>query len=142
MSASVPAASPVALELLLCTQAHCTRRVVGLKRRITDAAQQEFNGPKLIQALQELIAARGLSEQVQVRQTSCMGGCTIGPRLNVVGAGGLKAAVRYLHLPAAKSHLQCARWADVASLEVLLDHHLQEECVKAREALQTSCGEL
>lgn len=139
MSASAPAASPVSLELLLCAQVHCTRRVVRLKRRSNDAALQEFNGPELMQALQELIAARGLSEQVQVRQTSCMGGCTIGPRLNVVGAGGLKDAVRYLHLPVAKSHIRCARWADVVSLEALLDHYLQEAQAKVGEASQTSC---
>lgn len=92
-----------------------------------------------MRTLQELIAARGLSEQVQVRPTSCMGDCTIGPRLNVVGAGGLKDAVRYLHLPVAKTHVRCARWANVASLEALLDQYQQEAQARAPEASQTSC---
>lgn len=139
MSASAPTASLVRLDLLLCTQVHCTRRVVCLKRGADDPAPQDLNGPGLVRTLQELIAARGLSEQVQVRPTSCMGGCTIGPRLNVVGAGGLKDAVRYLHLPVAKTHVRCARWADVASLEALLDQYLQEAQARAREASQTSC---
>jgi hypothetical protein len=32
--------------------------------------------------------------------------------------------VRYLHLPAAKSGLRCARWEEVVSLEALREHHL------------------
>ncbi|MBI3303073.1 MAG: (2Fe-2S) ferredoxin domain-containing protein [Deltaproteobacteria bacterium] len=124
----------VPLQLYLCITAHCARRVVRLKIRTADPASREFNGPGLAQAMQELIVEKGLVGQVQVRETSCMRGCTIGPRLNVVGAGGFKEAVRYLHLPAAKSHLRCARWEDVVSLEALLDYHVQGQDETGRRA--------
>lgn len=113
------------LELYLCIQAQCARQVVRVKIRTADPSSRELSGPDLSQTLRKLVAEKGLAGQVQVRETSCMRGCTIGPRLNVVGAGGLKEAVRYLHLRAAKSGLRCARWEEVNSLEALLEHHLQ-----------------
>ncbi len=113
------------LELYLCIQEQCARRVVRVKIRTADPSSRELSGPDLSQTLRKLVAEKGLAGRVKVRETSCMRGCTIGPRLNVVGAGGLREAVRYLHLPAAKSGLRCARWEEVNSLEALLEHHLQ-----------------
>ena len=110
----------------LCTQLHCTRNLVQLKIRSADAVTRELNGPALAKALQKLVSQKNLGEQVQVRETSCMRGCLVGPRLNVVGGAGFKDAVRYLHLPAAKHHLKCSSWEDVTSLEEVLDQHVEE----------------
>ncbi len=110
----------------LCTQLHCTRNLVQLKIHAADVVTRELNGPALAQALQKLVVEKDLGEQVQVRETSCMRGCLVGPRLNVVGVGGFKNALRYLHLPAAKHHLKCASWGEVTSLEEVLDQHVEE----------------
>ena len=113
------------LQLYLCTQMPCTQNLVHLKIHATDVATRELNGPELAQALRGLVAEKGLGEQVEVRETCCMRGCLVGPRLNVVGTGGFKDAVRYLHLPATKRPLRCAPWGEVASVEDLLDRHVQ-----------------
>lgn len=129
MAGDDPFRPPLMLKFLVCTQTHCSGRTVQLKVHADDPADQELSGPELLQALHDLVDEKGVLGQV--KQTSCMGGCRIGPRLNVLGAEGLKAAMRYLHLPRAKSHLRCARWADVGSLEALIEHHLQEEETRA-----------
>jgi hypothetical protein len=67
-----------------------------------------------------------------------MGGCPLGPRLNVVGAGGFKATVRYLHLQTAKRGTLCAPWEEVLSLEALLDQHIKEEEERARSRSATT----
>ncbi len=110
----------------LCTQLHCTRNFVQLKIRAADAVTRELNGPGLAQALHTLVVEKNLGQQVQVRETSCMRGCLVGPRLNVVGGAGFKDAVRYLHLSAAKRHLKCSSWGEVNSLEEVLDQHVEE----------------
>ena len=114
------------IHFYLCTQLHCTQNRVQLKIRTADAVMRELNGPALAQALQKLVSEKNLGEQVQVRETSCMRGCLVGPRLNVVGGAGFKDAVRYLHLPAAKHHLKCSSWGEVTSLEEVLDQHVEE----------------
>jgi len=70
------------LQLYLCTQAPCSRRVVSLKIRTMDASTRELNGPGLARGLRELVAEKDLGERVQVWETSCMRGCLVGPRLN------------------------------------------------------------
>jgi predicted metal-binding protein len=89
---------PGCLQFYLCTQMHCTQRLVSLKIRTTDAAPTKLTGPGLARALRELVTEKGLEGRVQVRETSCMRGCLIGPRLNVVSEEGFKDAVRYLYL--------------------------------------------
>jgi hypothetical protein len=115
---------PGGLQFYCCTQMHCTQRLVSLKLRTTDAAPTELTGPGLAHALRALVTEKGLAGTVQVRETSCMRGCLIGPRLNVVSEGGFKDAVRYLHLPATRRHLRCFPWEDVPSVEALLDRHV------------------
>jgi len=112
------------LQFYLCTQMHCAQRLVSLKIRSTDVTTTALTGPGLARALRELVAEKGFEGRVQVRETSCMRGCLIGPRLNVVSEGGFKDAVRYLHLPAMRRHLRCFPWEDVISVEALLDHHV------------------
>jgi hypothetical protein len=115
---------PGCLQFYLCTQMHCTQRLVSLKIRTTDAAPTKLTGPGLARALRELVTENGLEGRVQVRETSCMRGCLIGPRLNVVSEEGFKDAVRYLYLPATRRHLRCFPWEEVISVEVLLDRHV------------------
>jgi hypothetical protein len=122
---------PIALKLLVCTKTHCAQRVVQLKRYTTDAAARALNGPALLHALQTLMTEKGIPGKVL--ETSCMGGCTIGPRLNVIGAGGFKDTVRYLHLESEKQKTLCAPWEAVTSLEALLEYHVQEEERKRAE---------
>jgi hypothetical protein len=110
----------------LCTQLHCTRNLVQLKIHAADTVTRELNGPALAHALQKLVVEKDLGDQVQVRETSCMRGCLVGPRLNVVGGAGFKDALRYLQLPAAKRHLKCSSWGEVSSLEEVLDQHVEE----------------
>jgi hypothetical protein len=121
---------PGPLKLFVCTKTQCTARVVRVKVRTADATPQELNGPALFQALQALLVEKGIRGRVWA--TSCMGGCPIGPRLNVVGAGGFKATVRYLHLQTNKRGTLCAPWEEALSLEALLDRHVQEEEERAR----------
>jgi hypothetical protein len=118
------------LKLFVCTKTQCTARVVRVKLRTADTAPQELNGPALFEALQALLVEKGMRGRVWA--TSCMGGCPIGPRLNVVGAGGFKATVRYLHLQTSKRGILCAPWEEILSLEALLDRHMQEEEERAR----------
>ena len=63
------------LQLYLCTQAPCSRRVVSLKIRTMDASTRELNEPGLARGLRELVAEKDLGERVQVWETSCMRGC-------------------------------------------------------------------
>jgi hypothetical protein len=118
------------VHLYLCTQMHCVRRVASLKIHTADAATTELNGLGLAQVLRELVAEKHLQERIQVHETSCMRGCLIGPRLNVVGVGGFKDAVRYLHLPATRRNLRCFPWEGVSSLEALVwaAQAAEEEC--------------
>jgi hypothetical protein len=118
------------LKFFVCTKTQCTNRVVRVKIHTADATAQELNGPALLHALQALLVEKGIRGRVWA--TSCMGGCPIGPRLNVVGAGGFKATVRYLHLQTGKRGILCAPWEAVMSLEALLDQHVQEEEERAR----------
>ncbi len=113
------------VQFYLCTQMHCARRVVSLKIHTTDAATTELTGPDLIRALQGLTAEKNVAARIQVRETSCMRGCLIGPRLNVVGVGGFKDAMRYLHLPAGRRHLNCLPWEGVVSLEELVNSNIK-----------------
>lgn len=126
---------PDCLFLYLCTQLHCTRHVVRLKIHTADVAARELTGPDLAQALRALVTEKGWGDRVQVRETSCMRGCLVGPRLNVVGAGGFKDAVRYLHLPATKPALRCVAWEAVTSAEALLDEHLKVTAQKENARL-------
>jgi hypothetical protein len=116
---------PVSLKLFVCTKTHCTERVVCVKIRTADATAQQLSGPALLRALAELMAEKGVAGKVW--ETSCMGGCPIGPRLNVVGAGGFKATMRYLHFRGVPRKTLCAPWEDVGSLEALLDRYVHEE---------------
>ena len=124
------------LKFFVCTKTQCTNRVVRVKIHTTDATTQELNGPALLQELQALLVEKGIRGRVWA--TSCMGGCPIGPRLNVVGAGGFKATVRYLHLQTGKRGTLCAPWEAVMSLEALLDQHVKEEEERARPMSDTS----
>jgi hypothetical protein len=110
----------------LCMQVDCTRRLVSIKLHSTDSSTAALNGPGLAQALQALIVEKGLGERAQVCETSCLRGCRVGPRLNVVGTGGFKETVRYLHLPATRRGLRCFPWEEVVSVEALLDRSVEE----------------
>jgi hypothetical protein len=123
------------LKLFVCTKTQCTDRVIRVKIRTADATTQELNGPALLQALQALLVEKGIRGRIWA--TSCMGGCPIGPRLNVVGTGGFKATVRYLHLQTSKRGILCAPWEAVTSLEALLDRHVKEEEERARPISDT-----
>jgi hypothetical protein len=92
-----------------------------LRIHTTDTATTKLTGPDLVRALRELVAGKDMELRIQVRETSCMRGCLIGPRLNVVGVGGFKEAVRYLHLPAGRRNLNCLPWEGVVSLEDLVN---------------------
>jgi hypothetical protein len=111
------------IHFYLCTQMHCARRVVSLRIHAADVATTELTGPDLVQSLRELVAEKDLATRIQVRETSCMRGCLVGPRLNVIGAGGFKEAVRYLHLPTVRRNLSCFPWEEVVSLEELVNIH-------------------
>ena len=129
-----PTVSPnsVSLKLFVCTKTHCTERVVRVKIRTADATAQALNGPALLRALEELMTEKGIAGRVV--EVSCMGGCPIGPRLNVVGAEGFRATVRYLHFRGVPCKTLCAPWEEVVSLEALLDQHVREE--EERKAAQ------
>ena len=114
------------INFYLCTHLHCSHNRVRLKLRPADRTAQELNGPALARALRQLVGEKGLGDQVRVRETSCMRGCLVGPRLNVVGGAGFRDAVRYLHLPAAKRHLKCAAWQTAGSLEEVLERHVED----------------
>lgn len=120
----------VSLKLFVCTQTHCTAHVVRVKIRTADAHTEALNGPALLRALEALMVEKGVAGKVW--ETACMGGCPIGPRLNVVGAGGFKATMRYLHFRGVPRKTLCAPWEGVVSLEALLDHHLQQEEARAK----------
>ncbi|MBI3757403.1 MAG: hypothetical protein HY267_05445 [Deltaproteobacteria bacterium] len=109
------------IHFYLCTQMHCARRVVSVRIHAADAATMELTGPDLVRALRELVVERDLTTRIQVRETSCMRGCLVGPRLNVTGTGGFREAMRYLHLPAARHNLSCFPWEGVVSLEELVN---------------------
>ena len=126
----------VSLKLFVCTKTHCTQRVVRLKLRTVDATTQELNGPSLLRGLEELMTEKGIAGRVL--EVSCMGGCPIGPRLNVVGAGGFRATVRYVHFRGVPRKTLCAPWEEVVSLEALLDQHVREEEAGAHDL--TSCS--
>jgi (2Fe-2S) ferredoxin len=115
-------AAPV--QLYLCTQQDCARRVVALKIYTHDCETIQLTGPSLLQTLQTLVIQKGIEQSVYVRETSCMRGCRVGPRLNVVEHGRFQDAVRYLHLPANRHHWRCVAWTDVDSVESLLDHYV------------------
>jgi hypothetical protein len=114
------------VDFYLCTHLHCSHNLVRLKIHAADRMTRELNGPALARALRQLVGEKDLGEQVRVRETSCMRGCLVGPRLNVVGGAGFRDAVRYLHLPAAKRHLKCAAWQAAGSLEEVLERHVEE----------------
>jgi hypothetical protein len=97
----------------------------------TDAVARALSGPDLLHALQTLMTEKGILGKVL--ETSCMGGCTIGPRLNVIGAGGFKDTLRYLHLESERQKTLCEPWEAVTSLEALLEYHVQEEERKRAE---------
>ncbi|MGE0683046.1 MAG: (2Fe-2S) ferredoxin domain-containing protein [Candidatus Binatia bacterium] len=120
----------ISLKLFVCTKTHCTERVVCVKIRTADATTQELNGPSLLRALEKLMTEKGIAGRVL--EVSCMGGCTIGPRLNVVGTDGFKGTVRYLHVVSGKRKPLCVPWEKIESLEALLEHHVQKEERKAR----------
>lgn len=122
---------PIVLKLLVCTRTHCAQRVVQFKMYRTDNDARALHGPALLHALQALMAEKGIPGRVL--ETSCMGGCTIGPRLNVIGAGGFKDTLRYLHLESEKQKTLCVPWEAVTSLEALLEYHVQEEERKRAE---------
>ena len=111
------------LQLYLYIQAPCFRRVVSLKIRTMDASTRELNGPGLARGLRELVAGKDLGERVQVWETSCMRGCLVSPRLNVVGAGGFKDTVRSLYLPTTRRTLRCFLWQEVTSVEAFIDQY-------------------
>jgi hypothetical protein len=115
-------AAPV--QVCLCTQQDCARRVVALKIHTHDCAPTPLAGPELRQRLHTLITQKGIAHVGQVRETSCLRGCRVGPRLNVVTGGCFQDAVRYLHLPANRHHWRCVAWTDVDSVEALLDHYV------------------
>src|SRR2546425_8054758 len=52
------------LQLYLCIQGPCSRRVVSLKIRTMDASTRELNGPGLARGLRELVAEKDLGERV------------------------------------------------------------------------------
>jgi predicted metal-binding protein len=110
----------------VCAQKDCARRVVSLKLRTTDSAATALTGPELLQGLQTLIVKKDIEALAQVQETSCMRGCLVGPRLNVIGEGGFKEAVRYLHLPANRHNGRCVAWAEIDSIEALLDHYASQ----------------
>jgi L-amino acid N-acyltransferase YncA len=112
------------VQLYLCTQKDCARRVVALKIYTDDATTTSLTRPELQQTLLTLITQKGIERWVAVRETSCMRGCRVGPRLNVVTDGRFQDAVRYLHLPANRRHGRCVSWTDVDSVEALLDHYV------------------
>lgn len=124
----------VSLKLFVCTKTHCTQHVVRLKLRTADAITQELNGPSLLRALEELMTEKGIAGRVL--EVSCMGGCPIGPRLNVVGADGFKDTVRYLHVASGKRKTLCVPWEAIESLEALLEYHVQKEESLAQRALR------
>lgn len=84
----------------VCTQKDCARRGVSLKRYATDVTATMLTGPHLLQALQTLVVQKGIEARVRIQETSCMRGCWVGPRPNIIGEGGFQEAVRYLHVPA------------------------------------------
>jgi len=112
------------VQLYLCTQQDCARRVVALKIYTDDATTTSLTGPELQQRLHSLITQKGIERWVNVREASCMRGCRVGPRLNVVTDGCFQDAVRYLHLPATRRHWRCVAWTDVDSVESLLNHYV------------------
>lgn len=113
------------LSFYLCTQMHCTRRLVSVKIHGTDVSTIALNGLGLAQTLQALIAEKGLGESVQVCETSCLRGCRVGPRLDVVGTRGFKETVRYRYIPATRRGLGGFPWEEVVSVEVLLERSVE-----------------
>jgi|RhiMethySRZTD1v2_1073278.scaffolds.fasta_scaffold982887_2 hypothetical protein len=109
------------LQFYLCIQKDCARRVVALKISTHDSAPTELTGLDLQQRLQTLIEKKRMEALVDVRETSWMRGCRVGPRLNVVVGGHVQEAVCYVHLPANRRHWRCLTWADVDSVESLLE---------------------
>lgn len=136
MNPSTVSPSSVSLKLFVCTKTYCTERVVCVKIRTADATTQELNGPSLLHTLEELMTEKGIAGRVM--EVSCMGGCPIGPRLNVVGAGGFRATVRYVHFRGVPRKTLCAPWEEVVSLDALLDQHVRAE--EARGHDLTPCS--
>ena len=112
------------VQFSLCLQKDCARRGVALKISPHESAPTELTGLDLQQRLQTLIEKKRMAAVVDVRETSCMRGCRVGPRLNVVVGGHFQEAVRYLHLPANRRYGRCVAWADVDSVESLLEQYV------------------
>ncbi len=115
------------LEIYVCTKIHCTRRrKVSLKVREGETPR-EVNGPALLQILQEIVTKKGYTDRVLIHDSSCTGGCPLGPRVNIEWGKRPKDMTMYLKLRAPRANPQLVGWREISSLETLIESYLHPQ---------------
>lgn len=111
------------LDIYICTKSKCTAKKVQLKLRSEDATPSTYNGPALLVAIRALVVAKALDGQVRVHEATCMAGCPVGPRVDVIAN---TQRFMYFQRKAATGRADLVSWNGVTSIENAIEQHLQE----------------
>lgn len=111
----------IRLDLYVCTKTRCTLKRAALRVRAGEAAQ-EYNGPRLLEALMRMVRDKGVGDCVEVHEAACMSGCPVGPRMDLC-AGGQR--IMYFRRLTPTGRPDLVTWASVESIESELEVHLR-----------------
>lgn len=111
------------LDIYICTKSKCTAKRVQLKLRAEDATLSAYNGPALLAAIRAFITAKALDDQVQVHEVTCMAGCPVGPRVDMIAN---TQRFLYFQRKTPTGRVDLISWNSVASLEQAIEQHLQD----------------
>jgi len=111
------------LDIYICTKSKCTAKRVEIKLRKEDQGADSYNGPALLAAARGLVTEKQLHSCVNVHEATCMSGCPVGPRMDII-AGSRR--VMYFQRKTLTGREDLVGWQFIDSLESVINGYFSE----------------